>query len=149
MLSLALAATLASTPLPPAAEQAIRDTLHVQRYDAAQADLNGDGRPEIFVYVRDPDFCGSGGCNLYVLSPTSAGYRVVLRATITRPPIRRLATGDHGWRDIGVFVAGGGVKPHEAPLRFNGKRYPGNPSMVPATAVGAAGETLIEATHRP
>jgi hypothetical protein len=149
MLSLALAAALTSTQLSPAAEQVIRDTLHVKTYDAAQADLNGDGRPEILVYVKDDEFCGSGGCNLYILSPMARGYRVVLHTMITRPPIRRLATSTHGWRDIGVFVAGGGVKPHEAWLRFNGKRYPGNPSMVSATAAGAKGETLIGAPRLP
>ncbi len=127
----------------------VRDTLHIETYDAAQADLDGDGRPEIFVYAKGPDFCGSGGCVLYVLSPKGADYRVVLRTTVTRPPIRRLATATHGWRDIGVFVSGGGAKPHEARLRFDGKRYPGNPSMVAATTPNAKGEVLIEAPRLP
>lgn len=150
LIALLLAAkVVAPGRLPPAAEKVVREVLHAHIYDTAQADLNGDGRAEIFVYVKDENHCGSGGCNLYVLSPNRANYRVVLHTMITRPPIRRLATSTHGWRDIGVLVAGGGVQPHEARLHFNGKRYPGNPSMVPATAMNAKGETLIEAERQP
>ena len=151
MLAITLLAALTTTqaPLPASAETLVRDTLHVAAYDSAQSDLNGDGRAEILIYAKDPGHCGSGGCDFYVLSPQGADYRVVLRASVTRPPIRRLATVTHGWRDLGVFVAGGGAQGHEARLRFDGKLYPGNPSMAPAPAKAAQGETLIDAPTRP
>lgn len=102
-------------------------------YKLVEVDLNGDGRPESIVYLTDPNFCGSGGCNLYVLSPVTGGYRFLMRATIAQLPIRLLPSSSHGWRDIGVTVSGGGVdRPYEAALKFDGHRYSSNPSMPPA-----------------
>ena len=123
----------------------VRQTLHISSYRRADADLNGDGHKEIFVYVTDQDYCGSGGCNLYVLSPQRSSFRVVLRSTITWPPIRVLSTSTHGWRDIGVTVAGGGINPaYVARLRFDGHRYPSNPSVPPAIPIKRpSGRVLI------
>ncbi|MDR6627895.1 hypothetical protein [Caulobacter segnis] len=147
MIALAAIALLssASPPLPAAARAYIRDVLRAETYASAQADLNGDKALEVFVYATGRETCGSGGCNLYVLSPKGAGYRVVLRASVAQAPIRRLASGTRGWRDIGVFVSGGGAKPREARLRFNGEHYPGNPSMAPASG-NPPGEILIPDT---
>ncbi|WP_143754943.1 hypothetical protein [Caulobacter sp. BP25] len=147
MIALAALALLssASPPLPAAARAHVRDVLRIETFKSAQADLNGDRKPEIFIYATGRETCGSGGCNLYVLSPTRAGYQVVLRASVAQLPIRRLESATRGWRDIGVFVAGGGAKPHEARLRFDGKRYPGNPSMAPESG-NPPGEILISDT---
>ncbi len=144
MIALATLALLstAPTPLPAAARDYVRDVLRVETYQSAQADLNGDKKPEILVYATGRETCGSGGCNLYILSPEGRSYQVVLRASVTQLPVRRLASVTRGWRDIGVFVSGGGAEPHEARLRFNGKRYPGNPSMAP-TSGDPPGEVLI------
>jgi hypothetical protein len=60
-----------------------------------------------------------------------------------------LATRNRGWSDIGVYVSGGGIiNGYEAVLRFNGVRYPGNPTVPPAFRArkGAAGRTLISRT---
>jgi len=115
-------------------------------YKLAEADLNGDGRPEAIVYVTDSSFCGSGGCTLFVLSPTATTYRVVLRSTVARLPIRLLSSSTHGWRDIGVTVSGGGIPhPYEARLRFSGHRYPSNPTVVPSVPLGqSTGRILLE-----
>jgi len=123
----------------------VRHTLHVSSYERADADLNGDGRSEAFVYVTDRDQCGSGGCVLFVLSPHKVSFRVVLRSTVIRRPIRLLATSTRGWRDVGVTVGGGGnVQPYMARLRFNGRRYPSNPTVPPAIPLKRpAGKVLI------
>lgn len=111
----------------------VRHSLHVARYSRADADLNGDGRNEAFVYVTDEGSCGSGGCNLFILSPQGGSYRVVLRSTATQLPISLLPTSTRGWRDVGVTVAGGGItRPYMARLRFDGHRYPSNPKVAPA-----------------
>lgn len=123
----------------------VERTWHVTSYKRADADLNGDGRPEAFVYITDPKYCGSGGCTLVVLSPHRRGFRVVLRASVTQLPIRLLPTSARGWRDIGVTVAGGGIPaPYLARLRFNGSRYPGNPTVPPAVPLAKkAGRIII------
>lgn len=124
-------ATSASRPDPVAAY--VRQTLHVTQYKRANADLNGDGRPEAFIYVTDQSYCGRGGCTLIVLTRHKGQYRPVLRSTVTQTPINLLATSTRGWRDIGVTVSGGGImQPYMARLRFDGRRYPGNPTVAPA-----------------
>jgi hypothetical protein len=112
---------------------------------AAETDLNGDGQDEVVVHVTSRDYCGSGGCVTLVLQRTGQGYRTVMRASVTRLPIRVLETRHQGWKDIGVTVSGGGAGPaYEAALAFDGRRYPSNPTTPPARpAKDAAGVTLI------
>lgn len=98
----------------------------------ARFDLNGDGHPEIFAYANDRDHCGSGGCALRVLTPTATGYHIVLRGTVIVPDIGVAATRTHGWRDI-IVSTRYGARAHPMRLRFDGQRYPNNPSVPPAT----------------
>lgn len=140
-----LAAAAPAAASPDGIELFVRNTLKVSDFDRAEADLNADGRLETFIYVRDPDRCGTGGCNLYILSPDARGHRVVANVTVTRPPIVLLPTSTNGWRDVGVTVAGGGTRePYMARLRYEGGRYPSNPTVSPARPLGrATGEVLI------
>jgi hypothetical protein len=103
------------------------------RYCEAFVDLNGDGIQEVIVRIRGETWCGSGGCVTLVLAPEGSSYRVVTRITITRAPIRVLTESSNGWRNITVWVQGGGIQPgYEAELRFDGRTYPSNPSVPPA-----------------
>lgn len=147
VLAFSAAATAHSNGKPSDSVAAfVERTLHVSSYKRAEADLNRDGHPEAFVYVTDRDYCGSGGCMLVVLSPRGRSYRVVLRSTVTQLPIRLLRTSSHGWRDIGVTVAGGGIaRPYMARLRFNGRRYPSNPTMPPAVPLRRRSGRLLMA----
>jgi len=137
----------ARTIVEPSDEVAafVRRILNVSSYKRADADLNGDGRSETFIYVTDQSYCGTGGCTLLVLSPQKRSYRVVLRSTVTQLPIRLLPTSTHGWHDIGVKVAGGGIDPpYVARLRFDGRRYPSNPTIPPAVPLKQpSGKVLI------
>lgn len=136
---------IASSATAQQADPFIRNVLHITRYKEAMFDLNGDGRPEVLVYAEGPDRCGSGGCDLYVITPMIGGYRVVTNMSVTRPPVRVLPTSSHGWRDLAVFVAGGGILPgYSAKLRFDGHGYPENPTVPPATRMARpAGRVLI------
>jgi hypothetical protein len=70
---------------------------------------------------------------MLILASEGTSFKVVTETTITRPPIRVLATKSNGWHDISVLVAGGGIQPgYEAELSFDGKTYPSNPSVLPA-----------------
>ena len=103
------------------------------RYFDVFVDLNNDGKKEVIVYLMDGGWCGSGGCTMLVLAPEASSFKVITRVTISRPPIRVLSSISHGWHNISVRVAGGGIEPaYEAELRFDGKTYPGNPSVPPA-----------------
>ena len=118
------------------------------RYLDAFVDLNADGKEEAIVYLYDSTgtYCGSGGCRTLVLTPQNSSYRVVAQILITRPPIRVLSGSSHGWRNLGVWVQGGGIQPgYGAELQFDGKSYPSNPSMPPARplAANATGQIVV------
>jgi hypothetical protein len=125
-----------------------RDHDTTTQYVAAFRDLNGDGKPEAIVYLIGKSWCGSGGCNLFILQKAGASWKIVTRMTVTNPPIRMLNTTSNGWRSLAVWVHGGG---YEAELRFNGKTYPRNPSVPPArrAANNLAGEVLISSSTNP
>jgi hypothetical protein len=116
------------------------------RFVAALADLNGDRIPEAIVYLTSNNWCGSGGCTTLILVRDADSWRLLTKIPITRPPLRVLTRRSNGWRNLGVWVQGGGIQPgYEAELLFDGKTYPTNPSMPPARPlVGKAkGEAVI------
>ena len=116
-------------------------------YDVAFADLNGDGSREAVVYLEGRYLCGSGGCHTLVFRYDRSSYRLISDIPITRPPIRLLEGTTNGWRDLSVWVSGGGLSGHEAILPFDGNSYPTNPSMSPAREMrgNMPGEVLISA----
>jgi hypothetical protein len=59
-------------------------------------DLNGDGAPEVIVYVSSKAWCGSGGCTMLILAREKSTFRIITRTTITRPPIRILKSKSQG-----------------------------------------------------
>jgi hypothetical protein len=118
-------------------------------YFSGFVDLNGDGKPEVIVYLKGSSWCGSGGCTTLILTPKGLSYKLVTKVTITRLPIRVLTSKSNGWHDLSVRVQGGGVShAYEAKLSFNGITYPSNPSRPPARRLGkkAAGKEVVSLT---
>jgi len=126
-LSIALIACSASPPPAGAGDLTAfaRDTLRLTSFRSARADLNGDGRPEAVLSATDQSFCGTGGCTLFILSPTEAGYRLVGRTPATKLPISVMSTSHNGWRDLAVTVSGGAdVGSYVVRLTHDGTAYP-------------------------
>ena len=118
------------------------------RYSVAFVDLNDDGITEALVYLSGPEWCGSGGCSLLILRSDGPSWKVITQTTVTQLPIRVLSAKANGWHDVTVWVRGGGIQPgYEARLRFNGRKYPGNPSVLPAQKLrtNAEGKVVIPA----
>jgi hypothetical protein len=111
-------------------------------------DLNNDGDNEIIAYTQGSSVCGSGGCTLFVLGAKGGGYEVISKSTVTRPPVRILESKSNGWQDIAVHVGGGGISAgYEARLRFDGKSYPSNPSLLPPEESGSrSGHIVIDSS---
>jgi hypothetical protein len=103
----------------------------------ALADLNRDGLDDAIVLLLGGAWCGSGGCNMLVLRGGKDGFTVVSESTITSEPIRVSPEKSQGWNTLIVFSKGKG----DVLMRFNGARYPLNPSTQPKATpaqVGAA-----------
>ena len=119
------------------------------KFSSAFVDLK-DGTEEAIAYITGRGWCGTGGCNMLILAAQGTSYSVITSTTITRLPIRVLATKSNGWRDISVVVGGGGIPIHEARLSFNGTEYPSNPSVAPALPLSeqVPGKTVIPVAIR-
>jgi len=120
-------------------------------YSFAFVSLSGSEKKEVIVYISGQTWCGSGGCIMLILKPTGSSYKIISKITIVRSPIRMLQSTTNGWHDIGVWVQGGGIRHgYEAVLAFNGKKYPGNPSVPPARRLSqkTEGEIVISGQEK-
>lgn len=144
---LALCAGAALAQVPPALQSAVtavtaKEGDNAPQFKHAMADLDGDGIADAVVLLTGPTWCGSGGCTLAVFHGTKGGFTLVSRSTLSREPVRVSPLVSHGWKTIVVDTRGSG----DVLLRYDGKRYPGNPSSQPkATAAQAkAAQTVIQ-----
>ncbi|ULQ53337.1 hypothetical protein [Flavihumibacter fluvii] len=106
-------------------------------------DLNDDGYKEIFVGLTGPYFCGSGGCTIYLLDHQS---KLINTFTVAGYPIVIDNNKTNGFKDL--FIHSGNK---DRIVKFDGKKYPSNPSMLPALTM-APGDGLTRAldwTHEP
>jgi hypothetical protein len=127
---------------------------HIPSVDAASyefryalVDLNGDGIPDAIVQFKGPKYCGSGGCTLEVFRGTKQGFEFISGSTSSREPIQLIAETHFGWQSFAVSVSGGGAKSCNALMRFNGQKYPLNPSLAPcATSAQLQSATPVTMT---
>jgi len=123
------------TRLTTAIRAAMPGDLDDVRYFDARVDLDGDGRDEALVFLAGPMVCGTGGCPLLVFTPEGEGYRLVTQVSVVRLPVRLSPRSDHGWRNLIVYVAGGGAVAGDVELAFDGQGYPDNATVEPARSV--------------
>jgi hypothetical protein len=98
-----------------------------RRFIFFEYDLNDDGNKEIFVGFTGPYFCGSGGCSPYILDNQG---NVITHFTVSDYPIVIDNNKTNGWKDL--FIRSGGK---DRIVKFDGKKYPSNPSTLPALKV--------------
>jgi hypothetical protein len=137
-----------ATPVAPAPDPALGTAIAAFLGDNAAETrtvvrIVGEGEGRIaLVYLVGMNWCGTGGCNLLILRPGTAGWEPVGNVSRVSNPVRLLATSTNGLPDIGVTVSGGGGPPaYEAKLSFDGRAYPRFPSDEPQ--VGAEGTVVI------
>jgi hypothetical protein len=100
----------------------------IPNYKYALTDLNVDGIPDAVVFFSDPVACGLWGCSMSIYRGTATGFVVVSDHTPIKEPIYVLSEIKSGWHTISVRVSGGGVESMQTLLRFNGKKYPRDPT---------------------
>jgi len=94
-----------------------------RKFQYEEVDLNGDGKKEYLVGFKNSYFCGSGGCTYYLLHNDGS---VITIFTVARAPfIAMIVSKTNGWKDL--LVKSDGSLRH---LKYNGKTYPANPSVV-------------------
>jgi len=66
-----------------------------------QADLNGDGRPDLVIMTHNRDFCGSAGCAGYAVLATAGGYAASgIRLAYSSGSVTVLPSTHHGMHDL-------------------------------------------------
>jgi hypothetical protein len=145
----------AETAPDPELEKAILETMSGYepaneddqvRYYYNRVDLNGDGKPEAIVHLIGQSICGTGGCDTLIFQHARDGYRLVSTISLTRTPIIVSPRRTRGWNNLVVYVSGGGItRGYYVTLRFNGRTYPDNPTILPKMKAGAgiAGKAYI------
>ncbi len=74
-------------------------------------------------------YCGTRGCTMLVLECIKTGYRVMSTTSVAMPPVYISLESTNGLHDIKLYNKNRGL----VVLKFDGKRYPSNASMVPKT----------------
>ncbi|WP_074928113.1 COG3650 family protein [Enterovibrio norvegicus] len=103
-------------------------------------DLNQDGQDELLVIT---DWCGSGGCTLLVFANNKGDWQFNSRITLVHLPFQMSNATSQGWHNLIMPVGGGGAKPATHVLKFNGQRYPGNPSIAPEVSKPDSADTYL------
>jgi hypothetical protein len=99
------------------------------RYLDGAVDLDADGQTEVIVHVASLAACGTGGCPTLVFTHLASGYRLHSVITVSNPPIRVSSSISKGWRNLIVRAGGGDAPAQDVELSFDGKTYPGNPTV--------------------
>ena len=116
----------------------IKAKLGLSLYQDAGAALDATGKTQQYlVYARTSEWCGaSGGCTLFILTNNRGTWHLLSPITLVHLPVRILPNLTHGWHDLEISYSG--QLPDGRPalvlsrMRFDGKRYPLNPSVPPA-----------------
>lgn len=101
------------------------------RYFYNAVDLNNDNIAETIVYLVGGFTCGTGGCTTLIFSSSGDRHELISHLTLTNNPILVSHQTTNGWRDLVLYVSGGGAKASYHRLRFAGNSYPENPSVEP------------------
>ncbi|MEM1170174.1 MAG: hypothetical protein AAGJ08_14115 [Cyanobacteria bacterium P01_H01_bin.35] len=102
-----------------------------ETYKTEYIDLNDDGIKDALVLMSTQDWCGTGGCNLFIFQGGENKFEFLSSSSLIHQPFTVSKTQTNGWRDLVVEVRGGGAKPQTVTLKFDGKLYPSNPSLEP------------------
>jgi hypothetical protein len=115
------------------------------RYSYNRVDLNDDGRPEVVVHLVGSYTCGTGGCTTLIFTPRGQEYLLVSKIPLVNAPILVTPQKTSGWKDLVILVGGGGARANYTRLQFNGRTYPGNPTVAPVVPANSTltGQALV------
>ncbi len=140
--AVAIVKKLLATQYAAEIEKQIIDSFS-RRFILFEYDLNDDGSKEILVGLNGGYFCGTGGCNLLLLN--SSGV-VITSFSVSGTPVIVANAKTNGWKDLYIYSN----KKHRI-AKFDGKKYPSNPSLLPAlnTLPGDGLPRLLDSVNEP
>lgn len=93
-----------------------------KKFSFYEIDLNNDGNKEIFINLKSPYFCGSGGCTVLLLSDK---LNLISKFTVTNTPIFAEPTVKNGWKVLSIKSSGEWKE-----LIYADGKYPENPTVL-------------------
>ncbi len=114
-----------------------------KRFIFFEYDLNEDGNKEILVGFTGPYFCGTGGCTQLLLDNQG---NVITTFSVSDYPVIIDTNKTNGWKDLFIYSGG-----KNRIVKFDGKKYPSNPSTLPELKVtpGDGLPRALDFTHEP
>lgn len=106
-------------------------------------DLNEDGKKEILVGLTGGYFCGTGGCTQLLLDDQG---NVITQFSVSGNPVVIDTNKTNGWKDLFIYSGN-----KYRIVKFNGKTYPSNPSILPELKVtpGDGLPRALDFEHEP
>ncbi len=140
---------ISETMKSPVLEEAIKkeigfpsqEDVEATRYYYNYIDLNDDGTEEVFVELVGPFTSGSGGDTGLLYALSDDGFQLLQHFTLISNPIIVSNQTTNGWHDLILPLSGGGAKPTQVVMKYDGSTYP-NPGDAPSVEEG----TLITGT---
>ncbi|GJL85296.1 MAG: hypothetical protein DHS20C02_10710 [Micavibrio sp.] len=107
------------------------------QYNFSRQDLNGDGLEDALVLFKNPygHWCSQHGCTMLVMKAHRGHFTVVNAIQPVRTPLYVSMIKTNGWKDLIILVSGRQESTKNVAMRFDGRKYPADPSSLPAYPV--------------
>lgn len=102
-------------------------------YQYIRYDLNNDGLRDGLMILKTPYgyWCGTHGCTMLVFKAHEDRFTLVNSVQPVRAPVYISTLQNNGWKDLVVRVSGRSTKAKHVALKFDGSKYPTDPSPLP------------------
>lgn len=97
-------------------------------FNVAFNDLNQDGIDDAIVLLNGQNWCGSGGCTMLIFKgKADEQFELLSKTTLVDRPVYATTYTQNGWKQLLVYSR----KHGQVMLKYDGKQYPLNPSLLP------------------
>lgn len=93
---------------------------------------NSTNKNGLLAYFSRGPYCGANSCMALILRQNAKRPHFKLMGTIYQvsSPIYGLKNRNYGWQDLGIMTTTGQAQQSLVRVRFNGSKYPSNPTMI-------------------
>ncbi|WP_140385732.1 MULTISPECIES: hypothetical protein [Acetobacter] len=93
---------------------------------------NSSNKDGLIAYFSTGPYCGANSCMALILRQNTKSPHFKLIGTINQvsSPIYGFKNKNYGWQDLGILTTTGQAQKGLVRIRFNGSKYPSNPTMI-------------------